>query len=411
MLNEKNISFNKYIPFACIYFFCNSLFLPEGLLYTTFLTPLFFYEVVKQKRLTPLLLFWVYITLFMAIHFVLGVNDLFYIRSYILFITIGIFCVWFIGFCANVQSPEKIFITILYINVLLLPFAFLSLQFNIAKEYFWYLVPINPGIPVIPRLQMFTYEASFYSLLLTPIAFFAIWNFLFFKKRINTLHILLVILLLALSFSLGVITGIIISFVLVLLFNAGSLKAQKRTIIIGVAGFIFLLTAFLILYFYFPDNPLIVRIKGIPDGRDTSARGRTYEAFDLAYRIAKQKSIWFGVGLGQIKEIGRTIIIQYYYYTKMPDTVRIPNATAELLAVYGIVGVIVKFALIIYFFFKTRVYQNYYRLSLFLFIFIYQLTGSFLFNLAEYVIWILSFSPVFPQFNTLKKVAVNDRAK
>lgn len=410
MLNEKNISFNKYIPFACIYFFCNSLFLPEGLLYTTFLTPLFFYEVVKQKRLTPLLFFGAFITLFMGIHFVQGVNDMFYIRSYILFITIGIFCVWFIGFCANVQSPEKIFITILYINVLLLPFAFLSLQFNIAKAYFWYLVPINPGIPVIPRLQMFTYEASFYSLLLVPIAFLTIWNFLFFKKRINTLHILMVILLLALSFSLGVITGIIISFVLVLLFNAGSLKAQKRTIIIGVTGFVFLLAAFLVLYFYFPDNPLIVRIKGIPDGRDTSARGRTYEAFDLAYRIAKQKSIWFGVGLGQIKEIGRTIIIQYYYYTKMPDTVRIPNATAELLAVYGIVGVIVKFALIVYFFFKTRVYQNYYRLSLFLFIFIYQLTGSFLFNLAEYVIWILSFSPVFPQFNTLKKNAGNSPA-
>lgn len=403
MLNEKNIAFNRYIPFACIYFFCNSLFLPEGLLYTTFLTPIFFYEVVKQNRLTPLLAFIAFITLFLAIHFAQGVNDIFYIRSYILFITIGIFCVWFIGFCAKVQSLEKIFITILYINILLVPFALLSLQFNIAKEYFWYLVPINPGIPVIPRLQMFTYEASFYSLLLVPIAFFTIWNFLLFKKKTNAVNILLVILLLALSFSLGVIAGIVISFVLVLLFNTGSLKAKKRTIVIGVAAFVFLLTAFLILFYYFPDNPLIVRIKGIPNGRDTSARGRTYEAFDLAYRIAKQKSLWFGVGLGQIKEIGRTIIIQYYYYTKMPDTVRIPNAAAELFAVYGIIGVTVKFILVVFFFFKTRVYQNYYRLSLFIFIFIYQLTGSFLFNLAEYVIWILAFSPVLSQFNKIKK--------
>jgi len=403
MLNEKNITFNRYIPFACLYFFCNSLFLPEGLLYTTFLTPLLFYEVVKEKRLNPLLAFIVIITLFSAIHFAQGVSDMFYIRSYILFITIGIFCIGFVGFCSKVQSLEKIFTTILYINVLLVPFALLSLQFNIAKEYFWYLVPINPGIPVIPRLQMFTYEASYYSLLLVPIAFYTIWNFLFFKKKINTINIALVIMLLALSFSLGVITGIIISFILVLLFNTDTLKARKRTIVIVVVSFAGLLTALLILFYYFPDNPLIVRIKGIPNGQDTSARGRTYEAFDLAYRIARQKSLWFGVGLGQIKEIGRTIIIQYYYYTKMPETVRIPNATAELFAVYGIIGVSIKFLCITFFFFKTRVYNNYYRLSLFLFIFIYQLTGSFLFNLAEYVIWILAFSPVLPQFNKVKK--------
>ena len=403
MLNEKNITFNKYIPFACLYFFCNSLFLPEGLLYTTFLTPLFFYEVVKEKRFNPLLSFIAVITLFSAIHFAQGVNDMFYIRSYILFITIGIFCIWFVGFCNKVQSLEKIFTTILYINILLVPFALLSLQFNIAKEYFWYLVPINPGIPVIPRLQMFTYEASYYSLLLVPIAFYTIWNFLFFKKKINTINIGLIIMLLALSFSLGVITGIIISFILVLLFNTDTLKARKRTIVIGVVSFVGLLTALLILFYYFPANPLIVRIKGIPTGQDTSARGRTYEAFDLAYRIARQKSLWFGVGLGQIKEIGRTIIIQYYYYTKMPETVRIPNATAELFAVYGIIGVSIKFLCITFFFFKTRVYNNYYRLSLFLFIFIYQLTGSFLFNLAEYVIWILAFSPVLPRFNKVKK--------
>ena len=146
----------------------------------------------------------------------------------------------------------------------------------------------------------------------------------------------------------------------------------------------------------------MVRIKGIPTGSDTSARGRTYEAFDLAYRIAKQKSLWFGVGLGQIKEIGRTIIIQYYYYTDMPEAVRVPNAIAELFAIYGITGIAIKFLLILFFFFKTRVYTNYYRLSLFLFIFIYQFTGSFLFNLAEYVIWILAFSPVLPQFNKTK---------
>jgi hypothetical protein len=402
MANETNIVINRYIPFACIYFFCNSLFLPEGLLYTTFLTPLFFYHIVKERKANYLLAFITVVTLFFLVHLNQGINEVFYMRSFILFITVGIFCLWFIGFCAKVRSLEKIFIYILYINTLLIPVALLALKFDILKEYFWYLVPISPGIPMIPRLKMFTYEASYYSLLLVPVAFYAIWNYLSFRKRINTIHVVLVLVLLGLSFSLGVIAGIVMSFLLCILFNIGSLLANKRVITIAVLSFLVLVATVIILFNFFPDNPLVVRIKNIPSGRDTSARGRTYEAFDLAYRIAKQKSLWFGVGLGQIKEIGRTIIIQYYYYTAMPETVRIPNAIAETFAIYGITGITIKFILIFFFFFKTRVYDNYYRMSLFLFIFIYQFTGSFLFNVAEYVIWILAFSPVLPQFNKVK---------
>ena len=398
MANDSNIGINRYVAFACIYFFCNSLFLPEGLLYTTFLTPLFFYHVIKDQRANYLLIFITIVTIFSLVHFAQGVNELYYIRSYILFITVCIFCIWFTGFCAKVSSLEKIFNWILYINVLLIPFALLSLKFDLLKEYFWYLAPMTSGIPVFPRLKMFTYEASYYSLLLVPIVFFAVWNFLLFRRKVNTINLLLILVLLGLSFSLGVIAGIIISLLLCIFFNVGSLMANKRVVIITAIGSLVLIAALIILFKYFPENPLVIRIKGIPTGSDTSARGRTYEAFDLAYRIARQKSLWFGVGLGQIKEIGRTIIIQYYYYTDMPEVVRVPNAVAEMFAMYGIIGVSIKFLVILFFFFTTKVYKNYYRLSLFFFIFIYQFTGSFLFNIAEYVIWILAFSPVLPQF-------------
>jgi hypothetical protein len=398
MANITNITVNRYIPFACIYFFCNSLFLPEGLLYTTFITPLFFYQIIKDKRVNSLIAFIAVITLFLAVHFMQGINEVFYVRSYILFITVGVFCIWFTGFCAKVSSLEKIFNWILYINALLIPFALLSLKFDLLKEYFWYLAPITSGIPVFPRLKMFTYEASYYSLLFVPIVFFVVWNFLLFRRNINTINLILILVLLGLSFSLGVIAGIVISLLLCVLFNMGSLLANKRVVIITVIGSLVLLATLIILFKYFPENPLVIRIKGIPTGSDTSARGRTYEAFDLAYRIAIQKSLWFGVGLGQIKEIGRTIIIQYYYYTDMPEVVRVPNAMAEMFAMYGTIGVSIKLLVTLFCFFATKVYKNYYRLSLFLFIFIYQFTGSFLFNIAEYVIWILAFSPVLPQF-------------
>ena len=54
-MEEAEGNINKYIPFALIYFFCNSLFLPEGLLYTTLLTPLFLYELIKESKLNLLI--------------------------------------------------------------------------------------------------------------------------------------------------------------------------------------------------------------------------------------------------------------------------------------------------------------------------------------------------------------------
>ena len=399
MSRETGFTINKYLPLACIYFFFNSLFLPEGLLYTTFLTPLFFFQIVEQKKLKYLIFFVSYISIFFIVHLTLGINITHYLISYILFTSVGIFCICFYSFCRNIQSFETLFINILYINTILIPIALLSLKFNIFKAYFWYLRPISPDLPVIPRLKMFSYEASYYSLLLVPIVFYVIWKLIFNLNKLNVFHLLLVIIPLGLSFSLGVIMGIVISMFLLILFYSKSLFNNRRVAIISLVMILVLIGGFAFLYKYFPDNPLITRIKNISTGRDTSARGRTYEAFQIAVLIAKEKSLWFGVGLGQIKDVGRGIISNFYQYMNMPGTVRIPNAVAETFAIYGIIGLIIRFWLIIYLFIKTKVSSNYFRLSLFLFVFIYQFTGSYLFNIVEFVIWILAFSFIFPQFN------------
>jgi hypothetical protein len=77
---------------------------------------------------------------------------------------------------------------------------------------------------------------------------------------------------------------------------------------------------------------------------------------------------------------------------------RLPCAIAETMAQFGFVGVAVRLGLEVSFFYHTRVWKNYFRLALFIYIFVYQFTGSYLTNIAEYVIWILAFSPVFPEF-------------
>jgi hypothetical protein len=119
----------------------------------------------------------------------------------------------------------------------------------------------------------------------------------------------------------------------------------------------------------------------------------------MAYRIAAERSLVFGSGLGQIKELAPEIVQKYYNYWGELDVVRIPNAMAETLAIFGFAGVFLRIAICIYFFFRTQVLNNYYRTALFLFVFIYQFTGSYVTNMVEYVIWGLAFTRVFPEFN------------
>jgi hypothetical protein len=154
----------------------------------------------------------------------------------------------------------------------------------------------------------------------------------------------------------------------------------------------------IVLVLFFRQNPFFTRIRNIFSGQDSSGKGRTVEAFLLANKILQEKNEYWGIGLGQIKIAGDNIIRNYYLYN-MDITVTIPNAAAETLAIFGWMGFMLRITVEIFLFFYTRVWTNYYRMLLFFFIFIYQFTGSFITNIAEYVIWILAFTNIFHQFD------------
>ncbi|MGZ5242366.1 MAG: hypothetical protein ACXWW0_00725 [Bacteroidia bacterium] len=82
----------------------------------------------------------------------------------------------------------------------------------------------------------------------------------------------------------------------------------------------------------------------------------------------------------------------------MPIAVRIPNAAAETIIYFGYIGFAIRIGLQLFLFIKTKVYRHPFRLWLFLFVFIYQFTGSYITNFAEYLIWMLAFSSLFPEF-------------
>jgi hypothetical protein len=296
-------------------------------------------------------------------------------------------------------APEKIFEKITIINLALVPVAIAALFIHPVNEFFWYYKPISPGIKSFPRLSMLTYEASYYSFLFAPVFIYYLVSTIFKTKRSFGLLFVLAIPL-ALSLSFGVILTIAIAAVITIsIYYKTIFHSKKNLQWILICGFGVLAILVITLYTY-PENPVSARIYNVLHNKDTSIRGRTYEAFHVAQWIASEKSTLFGVGFGQIKVIGHDIIINYYKYHEPHPVVRIPNTLAETLAMFGWTGFILRFILEIFLFFRTKVYSNIYRMAIFIFVFIYQFTGSFMFNIVELALWVIAFTPAFSQFNT-----------
>ncbi len=396
-----------YSLLAHIYFFFNSVFLPKGILFTTILSPVFFFNQIKNKRKTFAFSFFSVLFLYDFVHLYSGVDFTSFIISNGLFISTYFFVISFYHFINLYGSLSKLFKQILVFNFFLalisVPFLFMETQY---QNWLWWVNQLTKGITNFPRLKLFTYEASYYALLFVPIFFYYIFKLLFNDIQNNKkLTMIFVFTPLILSMSFGVIGATLITaLVMSFIFIKKLLKFQRAFILtcscllITVAGFVFAVV-------FFPTNPILIRIFNILEGSDTSANGRIGDSYAMAWRIAELKSLYFGAGLGQVKIQTFEVVRKYFNYWGEFPRYDIPNTMGETLAIFGIFGVVLRLFLEIYLFFKTKVFSNYYRLALFIFVFIYQFTGSFITNIVEYVIWTIAFSNAFEQFNIKKETA------
>jgi len=387
------------LTLSILIFFFNSLLPADGFTFTLLLTPIWIYYLYNKGRLREISVVALLSLPFVIIHLVQGVNTSHYISSFLVIISVLFFAfAWKFAIEEKNINLDAVFKAIVVLNFLLVLLSILLLLVPALKQLVWYMVPISNGI-VIPRLKLFTSEASHYSLWLAPIAiyFYTVAIFLSPKRPLATLFMVSVPLLL--SFSLGVLAALIMSFVLMLIVYLKKVSFSKKGKQYLAIVLLFTFAAFLIAYLFYPSNPLFLRLKYVWQGKDTSARGRTFEAFILANKIIAQKSHLWGIGPGQLNILGRNTILQYYSYSNAPQAVRIPNASAETILFFGYVGFAFRIALELFLFFKTKVFNNPIRFWLFAFVFIYQFTGSYITNITEYIIWILAFSNAFPQLN------------
>lgn len=395
------VTINKYYPIALLYFFFNAFLLPIGLTYTTLLTPLLLYWVLLYPAGWRVLLFFILAVPFALIHFLNGVDPLIYLKSTLLYFSIFVFCLAFYQFLINCTTLRSLYRFILLFNAFMVLLAFVALLSPKLKDIFWYYNQITEGVMTL-RLRLLTYEPSYYATLLLPIALYYYLKASILKLPSPWVTLALVTIPFLLAFSFGGLMGLLLAYVLTMLYGYSRVFSRTSSLYLVMAGAL-AVVAFIGLVILFPNNVIVVRINNILDGQDTSFRGRTFESFWLGWKIAEKKSLLFGVGPGQFRQVGLEIFRSLYDLPHATtEQVVIPNSLGDTLAAFGLAGLCLRLMLEIYFFFKTRVTDNFYRLSLFLFMFIYQFTGSFISNLAEYVIWILAFHRgIFPEFDKI----------
>lgn len=384
-------SFEKYLPIAVLYFFLNSVGLPTGLFYTTILSPLFLLWLFRHKQRWITLKFFACLTPFVVAHTIIGIESPFYYaRSTLLLWTV---CVTVYAFGLALLKCERLarlFEQLVVLNFCAAMIA-LVLLFTSYREAVWDNTDIDDLSDVL-RLRLLTSEPSVYALLMMPLVVFVILRLLQNPGKRNLLYAVLIVIPFLLCQSFGGLTISVAGIGVAVLVRFRHLLKQR-----GAFWILTVMVALVAGLVYVP-NPISNRLFLVATGQDSSTDSRTVSSFIVAYSVAEPKSLLWGAGLGQAKladvsDLGLAFTIGV-----------IPNAVAGGFAELGIIGMLVKFALEFYFFFRTRVYENSFRLAMFVVVFIIQLTGSYLMNVQEYLMWALAFGPFFPEMDFKRNI-------
>jgi hypothetical protein len=403
-----SLSFNRYLPFAILYFFLNGVFLPLGVLWTQLLAPLFLIWLFRYPSFWQIKYFFLLTIPFFVAHAIDGIlNYGFYLKSWVLFFDTFLFGLAFWQYLKNCHSLRFVFRKLLVINAFLTVVAVFFLKVPNLRKMFWYDNAMSLGQITFYRLKMLTYEPSFYCTTFAPIVIYYVLKVTRKEVKPAWLYLALSLIPLFLSLSFGVILSVAFSLLIILVWDSRNVIFKTRNLKYFVGGVLLIGLVLGSMAIFWPQNVVFKRVANVLSGNDLSFNGRTFDSFKLSIQVVEKTSVWFGAGLGQTKIYALPIFAKFYNYTKFTaNDIGIPNAIGDLFATLGLFAVILKLWLEIYLFFRTRVSSNYYRLAVFLFIFIYQFTGSFIMNIAEYVAWIIAFHPgLFPEFDKKPKKA------
>lgn len=377
---------NSAFAYLAVFLFFNTVLLPEGLLYTSVFFPFLVYGLRRSKWSEHLALLFLLLVFYAAFHFLL--NEIYwvdYFQSAGLFFAACVSVIYAISLIQRDLDPDLLFKKIIILNFLffLVAVVFKGTSLN---DIFWSVSKITKGAEESQRLKLFVYEPSYYSTLMVPFLAFFLCRFIWVGSIKGFVWFLLVLIPVLASFSMGVLSALLMSFVLVsAIFFVRIIRTKFA---IGVVA-IFLA---IVIPVASTDNLITQRLENVMSGDDSSGNNRLIESPLVALDIAKETDLIVGAGFGQSKYYASYFFEQYWPGL---DRVRLTNSVADTLSTLGVLGVFLRFGAEIALFFYCGVYRSYFRSLLFFHGFIYQFTGSFLINTAEFFIWMLAFVPVF----------------
>lgn len=386
-----------------IYFFLNVVGLPTPLSWTGLMTIVLVKPVVSRHWRWLLGIGGV-LVLYAVVHLALGVNVNEYVKSSIYLAFLLYTC--FAAHTFLTQYSADFFSAFRWVAMGAFGLFVLGLlALNTRWEGFFWLSHdfIGDGERVL-RFYGLSYEPSHLALTLSPVFLYYLIKIIEKLAWATGARLMAVSIPIALTVSFGFAAALgltLFSMVGILLITSGGFRKRLLIPAVVAAGVGIAVCSF--------SNPLSDRIWLIFNGNDTSVNGRTTEAFYLGYKCAETKSIWTGIGAGQVKIVGEDVIRPYYaawdpvgYSKENWPVIGLPNSMAETLAMYGILGVLIKLAAQIFLFIRFRVHKNYFSLAVFGFMFFYQLMGSFILSTTEMMMWVLAIVPLFPALDVPK---------
>lgn len=382
------LSIHCLLPIFGFYIFFNHAGLPNGLFYSTIVSPLLYvWLYLKGRRwLTTIFLF--FLSPFIVAHMLLGVAaPMYYLRTMLLlwtaYVTVYALC-WALFKCRNL---ERLFDELIVLHFCIGMLALASFHTPLQNLFWMDTSETIVGTAHMLRLSLLDSEPSVCAALMLPLVIFAALRMFSDSRKRSFLYLMMIAFPLLLTQSFGglSISMAAIGITLAAVYRKRLMRSKTLIIIACLALAVGLLLVV--------PNPISARVLQVVTGNDGSAQTRTTLGFVGGYIIASSKSLWWGAGLGQSKLIDLSALGLGL------GAGTVGNAASATLAEFGLVGVFVRLAVELYLFFRTRIYRNSFRLAMFVAAFISQSTGGNLVDVQQGLMFCFAFLPFFPEMN------------
>lgn len=367
-------------PFLLVFVLFNPAGLPQGLLYTTLASPLLVIFLISRNGMRGFSVFIFFYLFFFVGHLFndsISYVDYFQTSAFVLALYVNAMFLSYLIKCD--QGWKVVFERLIVINFFL---CCVALAFS-GSDLFWFVGTLTRGVEESARLRMFVYEPSYYATMWMPFFFFGFISFVTKRDLRSAIYFGLATTPIVLSLSFGVLgCAILAAAISSLFFLRGLLKSARF-------WFLFIASVLALVVVLNSDGVLATRLLNVFLGEDSSGNNRLVESPLVAWAIVEHTNILFGSGLGQAKFYAPIFFEEFWPGL---DIVRLTNSVADTFAALGVFGLVARFSLILYWYWKSQVNASLYRSLLFWFIFFYQFTGSFPTSSAEAMIWVFAFS-------------------